>query len=131
MAVAYVVDCIRRDGQAVLSVPFRGSLGHYKRDAFDYVVHVCEVPSAVPVVEYPYGFTLEELVREAEVRHVGSSRRSVDGEEPESRGGDVVELGVGVGEQLVALLRRGVERHRVVHLVVRGVGDLPVGSIDR
>ena len=44
--------------------------------------------------------------------------------------GDVIELGVGVGHELVALLGGGVQADRVVHLVLGAIGHLLVAAVD-
>lgn len=92
MVVANVVDLIRRDREAVVACFLLWGFGHYKGDAFDDVVHVCEVAFAVAVVEDLYRVALDEFVGEGEVCHVRSSCGAVDGEEPKSCGGYVVEL---------------------------------------
>lgn len=76
---------------------FGWSVAHYKDYALDDVVHVCEVAFAVAVVENLYRVAFDELVGERKICHVRSSCGAVDGEEPKSRGGYVVELGVCVG----------------------------------
>ena len=97
MVVANVVDLVRRDREAVFAGFLLWSLVHYERDALHDVVHVCEVAFAVAVVENLYRVAFDEFVGEGEVCHVRSSCGAVDGEEPKSRGGYVVELGVCVG----------------------------------
>ncbi len=77
-----------------------------------------------------YRLALAELVGEIEVCHVGTASRSVDGEEAESRAWDVVELGVGMRQKLVALLCGCIEADGVVDLVISAVGHLLVGAVD-
>ena len=129
-AVADVVHHVRRLGKAVPAVASLGRAAHDPHHALHDVVYVGEVPQAVAVVEYFYLLAFYQFVREAEVGHVGPAAGAVDGEEPKARGRYVVELAVGVGQKLVALLGGGVEADGVVHLVVGGVRHLPVGAVD-
>ena len=129
-AVADVVDHVRRHGESVLPGASLRRVAHDPDHALHDVVDVCEVPEAVAVVEYPDALSPDQPVCEAVVRHVRPAAGSVDGEEAQSRGGNVVELAVGVRQQLVALLGGGVEADGVVHHVVGGVRHLPVGAVD-
>ena len=129
-AVADVVHHVRRLGKAVPAVASLGRAAHDPRHALHDVVYVGEVPQAVAVVEYFYLLAFYQFVREAEVGHVGPAAGPVDGEEPQARGRYVVELAVGVGQQLVALLGGSVEADGVVHLVVGGVRHFLVGAVD-
>lgn len=117
--VADVVHLVGRHGQAVLAVALLGGVAHDAHHAFHDVVHIGEVALAVAVVEDFYLLAPHQLVGKAEVGHVGTAGRAVDGEEAQAGGGDVVKLGIGVRHQLVALLRGGVEADGIVHLVVR------------
>jgi len=74
-----------------------------KEDTFYHVVDVREIPEAMTVVEYTDGFYGNELVREVEISHVRSPCRSIDREEAQFRGGDIIQLGIGVWHQLVRL----------------------------
>lgn len=129
-AVADVVDHVRRHWEAVLPGASLRSVAHDPDHALHDVVDVCEIPEAVAVVEYPDALSPDQPVCEAVVRHVGPAAGSVDGEEAQSRGGNVVELAVGVRQQLVALLGGGVEAYGVVHHVVGGVRHFLVGAVD-
>ena len=105
-------------------------MAHDPHHALHDVVYVSEVPQTVAVVEYFYLLALDQPVREAEVGHVRPAAGAVHGEEPQARGRYVVELAVGVGQQLVALLGGSVEADGVVHLVVGGVRHFLVGAVD-
>lgn len=129
-AVADVVDHIRRYRKSVLPGASLRRVAHDPDHALHDVVDVCEVPEAVTVVEYPDALSPDQPVCEAVVRHVGPAAGSVDGEEAQSRGGNVVELAVGMRQQLVALLGGGVEAYGVVHHVVGGVRYLPICPVD-
>ena len=128
--VADVVHHVRRLGKAVPAVASLGRVAHDPHHALHDVVYVSEVPQTVAVVEYFYLLALDQPVREAEVGHVRPAAGAVDGEEPQACGRYVIELAVGVGQQLVALLGRGVEADGVVHLVIGGVRHFLVGAVD-
>ena len=97
---------------------------------FHDVIHICKVPLAVPVVENLDGFAVHQFVGETEICHVRTTSRAINREEPQACRGDIVEFGVGVCHQLIRLLGRCIQRHRVVHLVIGGVGHLIVSAID-
>ena len=128
--VADVIYFIRRDGKTVFSVfLFRGVL-HHTDDSFDDVINVGEVALAVAVVEDLDGVALHQLVGKAKVGHVGTTGRTIDGEETETCGRYVVELAVGVCHQFVALFGSGIEGHGIVNLVISGIWHFLVGAID-
>ena len=129
LAAADVVDGIRRDGKPVLAgLLFRG-FAHDPDDAFHDVIDIGEITSAVAVVVDLDGLAFQQFVRESEIGHVRTPGRTVDGEEAEARGRDVVKLGIAVGEELVALLGGRVQAHGVVHPVVRAEGHLLVSAV--
>ena len=130
MVVADVVDFVGRQRESVFAVLLFGGVLHDADDAFDDVIDVGKVAFAFAVVEYLDGLAGFKLVGEAEVGHVGATGGTVDGKEAQPCAGDVVELAVGVGHELVALLGGVVQGNRVVHFVVGGVGDLLVAAID-
>ena len=108
-AAADVVDGVWRDRETVGAGLLLRCAAHDADDSFDDVVDVGEVTLAVSVVEDLDAVALHEAVRRREVEHVRATGRAVDGEEAEAGGWDVVELRVGVGHELVALFRCGVE----------------------
>lgn len=130
MVVADVVYFVRRYREAVLAIGTFGGVLHHAYHSLHNVIDIGEVPLAVAEVEDLDLFSLHQLVGESEIRHVGASARAVDGEEPQSSGGDVVELGVCMCHQLVALLGGGIEAHRVVHLIVGAVRHFLIGAVD-
>lgn len=129
--VTDVIYLVRWDGQPILTVLLLGGVLHDTNHSFHDVVDIGEVALAVAIIEYLDGIAFHQLVGEAEVSHVGTTGGAIDGEEAEAGRGDVVELRVGMGHQLVALLRGGVEAYGVVHLVVCRIGHLLVATIDR
>ena len=128
--VADVVYGVWWDGKAVLAVFLFWCALHNSLDAFYDIVYISEVALAVSIVEDLDGLALAQLVGKAKVGHVGPARRAIDRKETQSRAGDVIELGIGVGHELVALLGGGVEGDGVVHLVLGGIGHLLVAAIN-
>ena len=130
LAAADVVDGIRRNRKPVLAgLLFRG-FAHHPDDAFHDIIDIGEIPSAVAVVVDLDGLTFQKLVCEAEIGHIRAPRRTVDGEEAQARGRDIVKLGIAVGEEFVALLGRRIQAHRIIHPVVRAERDFLVAAVD-
>ena len=129
LAAADVVDGIRGDGQAVLAGPLFRGFAHDADDAFHDVIDIGEIASAAAVVVDLDGLAFQQLVRESEIGHVRTSGGTIDGEEAQARGRDVVKLGIAVGEELVALLGGRVQAHGIVHPVVRAEGHLLVAAV--
>ena len=129
--VAYVVHLVRWDGQSVLAVPLLRGVLHDANHSLHNVVDIGEVALAVAIVENLDGLAFNKFVGKTEVCHVGTTGWAIDGKEAQAGRGDVVELAISMGHQLVALLRGGVEAHGVVHLVVCRIGHLLVAAIDR
>ena len=128
--VADVVHLVWRDRKTVLTVLLLRGVLHDAHHSFHNIVDIGEVALAVTVVENLDGLTFHQFVGEAEVCHVGTTCGAIDGEEAEAGRGDVVELRVGMGHQLVTLLGGGVEAHGVVHLVVCRIGHFLVAAVD-
>ena len=129
--VADVIYLVRGDGQSVLAVLLLGGVLHDAHHTLHDVVDIGEVALAVAIVEYLDGIAFHQLVGEAEVSHVGTACGTIDGKEAQAGRGDVVELRVGMGHQLVALLRCGIEAHGIVYLVVCRIRHFLVAAIDR
>ena len=130
LAAADIVDGVWRDGKPILTVLlFRGFV-HDPDDAFHDVIDIGEIPTAVAVVVDLDGLAFQQFVRESEIGHVRTPGRTVDGEEAEARGRDVVKLGIAVGEELVALLGSRIQAHRIIHPVVRAERDFLVAAVD-
>ena len=101
---ADVINGIGRDGETILTEFALRCTFHDTEDALDDIIDVGEVTTAITVVEDLDGVTLEEFISEAEVCHIGTTGRTIDGEETETRGRNVVEFAVAVGKEFVALL---------------------------
>ena len=130
IAVADVIHRVGGNGQAVFPGLLLRRLPHHPEHTLHNVIDVGEIPLAVSVVEDFDGLSRPQLVGKAKVGHVRPSGRSVNGEEPQAGGGNVVELAVGVGQQLIAFFGGRVQRNGIVHLVLRGIGHLFVGAVD-
>lgn len=127
--VTDVIYLVRWDGQSVLAVLLLGGVLHDAHHSLHNVIDIGEVALAVAIIENLDGFTFNKLISETEVCHIRTAGRAIDGEEAEAGRGDVVELAIGMGHQLVALLRGGVEAYGVVHLVVCRIRHLLVAAI--
>ena len=127
--VADVVHLVRGNGESILTVLLLGGVLHDAHHSLHDVVNIGEIALAVAIIENLDGLAFHQLVGEAEVSHIGTTCRAIDGKEAEAGRGDVVELRVGMGHQLVALFRGGVEAHGVVHLVVCRIGHFLVAAI--
>ena len=130
LVVADVVDFVRGNGQAVFARALIGRMAHHAHHALYNIINVGEVALTVAVIEDFYRIPLYQFVCKAEIGHVRTAGRAVDGEEAKPRAGYVVQFGVGMRHQFVALLGGGVEADGIVHLVVRGIGYFLVAAID-
>ncbi|MNE21337.1 hypothetical protein D3C80_1144920 [compost metagenome] len=122
-AVADVVEAIRRRAGVGLPPPVRVADRRPIRDPhypLHDVVDMGEVPAELALVVDVDGLVAQDGAHELEQRHVGATPGAIDGEEAQARGGQAVEVGVGVGHQLVGLLARRVEGDGVIH-PVRGL----------
>ena len=98
--------------------------------AFDNVVDVGEIPDHVSTVENLDGLSMGNRCREEHRRHVRTPPGTIDSEETQTRGRNPVELGIGVSHQLIGLLRRPIETHLTVRLILLAERDLGVEPID-
>ena len=129
--VADVIYLVRGNGQSVLAVLLLGGVLHDAHHSLHDVVDIGEIALAVAIIEDLDGLAFNKFVGKAKVSHVGTAGRTIDGEETQACRWDVVELRVGMGHQLVALLGGGVEAYGVVHLVVCRIRHFLVAAIDR
>src|SRR5680860_1511339 len=98
-------------------VGFRGTVQGADH-AFHDVAYVGEVPFHLPIIEDIDGLTGEDGLREQEQGHVRPAPRSVDREEAQAGSGQLIEVTVGVGHELIGLLGGRVEAERMLHPVV-------------
>ena len=62
---------------------FRGVL-HHTNDSLNDVINVCEVAFAVSIVKDLNSLALTKFVGESEICHIGTTGRTIDGEEAEA-----------------------------------------------
>lgn len=109
-------------------VRLRGIAEHILHAADD-VVDVGEVAVHIAVVVNLDGFAPDNFIGEFEIRHVRAAEGAVYSEEAQARGGDAVEMAVGIGHELVRFLRRRVEADGVIHVVRGSEGRLPLHAV--
>ena len=102
---------------------------HYSYYSFYNIINVGEISAAVAIIEDFYRFALQEFVGEAEIGHIGATGRTIDGEEAQTGGRDIVKLRIAVGEELIALLRGCIEGDGIVDTVVGRERHLLVTTI--
>ena len=84
LIVTDVIDCVWGKGQAVVThLPVWCAL-HDANNAFYNIVDVGKVAHTVAIVENLNGLTLHQLVGKAEIGHVWTACRTIDGEEAKS-----------------------------------------------
>ena len=93
-------------------------MSHYSYYTLYYIVNISEITFAIAIVEDLDGLAFTEFVGKAEVCHIRTTSRAIDGEAAEACGRDVVELAIGMRHELVALLCCSIERDRIVHHIV-------------
>ena len=77
---------------------------HHADNAFNDIVYIGKIAFAVAVVENLDSLTVNQLVSETKIRHIRATSGTIHGEEPQTGGGDIVELRVSVCHQFVRLL---------------------------
>ena len=127
---ADVINGIGRDGETILTEFALRCTFHDTEDALDDVINIGEVAAAITVVEDLDGIAFEEFISEAEVCHIGTTSRTVNGEEAETRGGDIVEFAVAVSKEFVALLGCCIETDGVVYPIVGAERYFLVAAVD-
>ncbi len=83
------------------------------------------------VVEHVNRLACQDLLGEDKQRHIRPAPGTVYGKEPQAGGGQVVQVAVGVGHQLVGLLGGRVQAQGVIYVVMHGERHGFVGTIDR
>ena len=126
MRVADIVNLIWRDRQTILAILLFRCMLHHSHDTLYDVIHVSEVTLAVTIVENLDGIALHQFVGKSKVSHIRSSRRTIHGEESQTRTWNIVKFRIGMCHQLVALLRSSIKAHRVIHLIIGRIRHLLV-----
>ncbi len=129
LAAADVVDGIRRNGKSVLTVPLFRGFAHDADDTFHDVIDIGKIASAVAVVVNLNGLAFQQLVSKSEICHVRTPCRTINSEEAETGGRDIVKLGIAVGKELIAFLGSRIQAHRIIHPVVRAERDFLVATV--
>jgi len=97
------------------------------------IVNVGEIPRHGPTIgglKYRNLLSLENILREEEIRHVGSAPRPVNREEPKTSDGKPIYVVIAVSDFLASLLRRRVETSRLVCTVLLGERNLRIEPVD-
>lgn len=128
--VADVIHLVWRNRKAVLTVLLLRGMSHDTHYSLHDVIDIGKVAFAVAVVEDLDGLAFTEFVGEAEIRHVWTAGRTIDREETETCGRDIVKLRVSMGHELVALFGRCIEAHRIVHLVIGRIRHLLIAAVN-
>ena len=128
-AAADVVDGVGRQREAVFAGPLLRRALHDAEDALDDVVDVGEVALHIAVVEDLNGLAGLQFLRGGEIEHVRAAGGTVNGEEPQACGRNIVELAVAVRQKLIGLFGGRVEGDRVVDLVFYCEGHLFVAAV--
>ena len=92
---------------------------HHPYHPLDDIIDVGEIAAQVSVVVDVDGLAGKDALGKLEVGHVGTSPRTIHGKEAQSGAGDVVEVVVALGHQLVGALAYRIHAGRVVHPIVR------------
>ena len=79
-----VIDGIRWDGQTIVTLLALWSTLHYTIYTLHDVIHIGKVSTTITVVENLDGLTLQQLVGESEVRHIGTTGRTIDRKEAQT-----------------------------------------------
>lgn len=128
--VADVIYLVRRNRKSVLTVLFLRGMSHDTDNSLHDVIDIGKVAFAVAVIEDLDSLAFTEFVGEAEIRHVRAAGWAIDRKETETCGRDIVELRISMGHELVALLGRCIEAHRVVNLVISRIRHLLIASVN-
>lgn len=129
--VADVIYLVRRNRKSVFTVLLLRGMSHDTNYTLHDVIDIGKVAFAVAVVEDLDGLAFTEFVGEAEIRHVRAAGRAIDRKETQTCGWYIVELRIGMGHELVALLSRRIEAHRIVYLVISRIRHLLIAAVNR
>lgn len=128
--VADVIYFVRRNRKSVLTVLLLRGMSHDTDHTLHDVIDVGKVAFAVAVVEDLDGLAFTEFVGKVEIRHVRAAGWAIDRKETQTCGRDIVELRIGMGHELIALLGRCIEAHRIVHLVICRIRHLLIAAVN-
>ena len=83
--IADIVYLVWRDRKTVLTVLLLWSVLHYSYYTFHNIIHIREVALAVSIVKDLNGLALAKFVCKTKVRHIRTTSRTIDREEPQAR----------------------------------------------
>ena len=129
-AATDIVNGVGRQREAVFACLLLGRALHDAENAFDDIGDVGEVALHVAVVEDLDCAALGERVGGREIEHVRAACGTVNGEEAEAGGRNIVELAIAVCQELVGLFSGRVEGDRVVDFVFHCEGHFFVAAVD-
>ena len=128
-AAADVIDSVGRQRETVFADLLLRSALHDTEYTFDDIIDVCEVALTVAVVEDLDGLAGLQLLRGGEIEHIRPACGTVNSEEAQTGGRNIVELAVAVRQELVGLFSGRVEGDRVIDLVFYCEGHFFVAAV--
>jgi hypothetical protein len=93
----------------------RSRLVKQANQALDDVVDIGEITHHLAVVEHLDWLACQHCLGEQKQSHIRPAPRPIHREKTQARGKPPVEVAVGVGHQLIGLLARRIEAHRMIH----------------
>ena len=130
LIITDIIYFIWRDRESIGSIALFRDVLHHSNYPFHDIINESKIALAVAVVENLYRIALYEFIGKTEICHIGTTGRTIDGEEAETGGWYVVEFAVGMCHQLVALLGGGIEANRIIHLIVSRIRDFLIVTIN-
>ena len=130
LSAADVVHSVGWNRQTIFSVLLFRSALHNSYNAFHNVIDIGEVPPHIAIVEDLYDLPCHQLLCGRIIEHVRTTCWTVNRKEPESRGRDIVELGIRMRQQLIRFLCCCIQADRIVDLILRGKRHLLVATVD-
>ena len=130
LIITDIIYFIWRYRESIGSIALFGGVLHHSNYPFHDIINESKIALAVAVIENLYRIALYEFVGKAEICHIGTTGRAIDGEEAETCGGYVVEFAVGMCHKLVALLSGSIEANWIIHLIVSRIRDFLIVTIN-
>ena len=129
LSSTYIIYSIWRNGQSILTLlALRSPLHHTNNTLYD-VIHISKITPAVTIVKDLDGFTLNQLIRKPEIRHIRTTCRTIHRKESQPRRRNIIQFRIAVRHEFIALLSRSIERYRVIHPIISRERHLLIASI--